>query len=100
MPHEVEGVGGGFAGAALGIGIVGVAGIDDQVARPQQRAQLAIWSSTTGPAGTIRMIERGGVIAATNSSSVWAGVSRAASAPAEAMNASVTLAVRLKTAIA
>ena len=37
--HEIKGVLGGFAAAAFGIGIIGVAGVDDQIARPQQGAQ-------------------------------------------------------------
>ena len=62
-------------------------------------ASAASWSSTAAPAGTIRMIARGGRIAATKAARLSVGVMRGARSPALALKAWVTLVVRFQTAI-
>ena len=83
MPRKRRPFGTRRACRRLGVAPHGVAGIDDGVARPQQRLEMRQrLVKRPAPALTISRIERGGSSAASSSSGVRHGTSRSASGPA------------------
>ena len=78
---------GAFAGAASAQSSVTIYGLLNVAVTKQNGGTASITQTTAGPAGTIRIIARGGLMAATSSANVSVAVISGAKAPAPALNA-------------